>query len=142
MSIFRNIWQYDLTGATLHLATGSYSAGDSGRCGSCRLLSTTGDWFAKDTRLFWPRGTLSHTVHPPTSPAVAVLVDTINEKIGLNRIRFSADDVQKTLTVWRAGDRRGFVWAGDWCAGRLRRQSRSATGGQNRSGDAAYATRH
>ncbi len=104
----------------------------------------TGDWFAKRyLRLFWPRrGLQSHTVHPRTSP-VAVLADNIIEKIPASIvIHFSADDVQKRWTVWRAGDRRLRDGAGDWCTGRLRHQSQpSATGGQNRSGDAAYATR-
>ena len=56
-----------------------------------------GDWFARDTRNFFelegiaiPHGTSAYM------GPIAVLVDAIIEKIpGVNRIKFSADDIQR-----------------------------------------------
>lgn len=92
-----NIWHMTFTGAMLHLATGSYWIGILGVAIHAAFVYKLGDWFAKDTRDFFglegmaiPHGTSAYL------GPIAVLVDTVIEKIpGLNRIHFSADDVQK-----------------------------------------------
>ncbi|WP_336282902.1 PTS galactitol transporter subunit IIC [Cronobacter dublinensis] len=92
-----NIWHMTFTGAMLHLATGSYWIGILGVAAHAAFVYKLGDWFAKDTRDYFglegmaiPHGTSAYL------GPVAVLVDTVIEKIpGLNRIHFSADDVQK-----------------------------------------------
>lgn len=92
-----NIWHMTFTGAMLHLATGSYWLGILGVVVHAAFVYKLGDWFAKDTRdYFGLEGiAIPHGSSAYLSP-VAVLVDTIIEKIpGLNRIHFSADDVQK-----------------------------------------------
>ncbi len=91
-----NIWHMTFTGAMLHLATGSYWLGILGVVVHAAFVYKLGDWFAKDTRDYFG---LEGIAIPHGSSAylgpVAVLVDTIIEKIpGLNRIHFSADDVQ------------------------------------------------
>lgn len=92
-----NIWHMTFTGAMLHLATGSYWLGILGVAAHAAFVYKLGDWFAKDTRDFFG---LDGIAIPHGSSAwfgpIAVLVDTIIDKIpGLNRIHFSADDVQK-----------------------------------------------
>ncbi len=92
-----NIWHMTFTGAMLHLATGSYWLGILGVVVHAAFVYKLGDWFAKDTRDYFG---LEGIAIPHGSSAylgpVAVLVDTIIEKIpGLNRIHFSADDVQQ-----------------------------------------------
>ncbi|WP_309598607.1 PTS transporter subunit IIC, partial [Klebsiella pneumoniae] len=78
-------------------ATGSYWIGILGVVVHAAFVYKLGDWFAKDTRDFFG---LEGIAIPHGSSAylgpVAVLVDTIIDKIpGLNRIHFSADDIQK-----------------------------------------------
>ncbi|WP_368299544.1 galactitol-specific PTS transporter subunit IIC [Kluyvera sichuanensis] len=92
-----NIWHMTFTGAMLHLATGSYWLGILGVAVHAAFVYKLGDWFAKDTRDFFG---LDGIAIPHGSSAwfgpIAVLVDTIIDRIpGLNRIHFSADDVQK-----------------------------------------------
>ncbi len=92
-----NIWHMTFTGAMLHLATGSYWLGILGVAVHAAFVYKLGDWFAKDTREFFG---LDGIAIPHGSSAwfgpIAVLVDTIIDKVpGLNRIHFSADDVQK-----------------------------------------------
>ncbi|EKM0531561.1 galactitol-specific PTS transporter subunit IIC [Cronobacter turicensis] len=92
-----NIWHMTFTGAMLHLATGSYWIGIVGVAAHAAFVYKLGDWFAKDTRDYFglegmaiPHGTSAYL------GPIAVLVDTLIDKIpGLNRIHFSADDVQK-----------------------------------------------
>lgn len=92
-----NIWHMTFTGAMLHLATGSYWLGILGVAVHAAFVYKLGDWFAKDTRDFFG---LDGIAIPHGSSVwfgpIAVLVDTIIDKVpGLNRIHFSADDVQK-----------------------------------------------
>ena len=96
-----NIWHMTFTGAMLHIATGSYWIGILGVVVHAAFVYKLGDWFAKDTRDFFG---LEGIAIPHGSSAylgpVAVLVDTIIDKIpGLNRIHFSADDIQKRVAA-------------------------------------------
>ncbi|ACA30747.1 PTS galactitol transporter subunit IIC [Histophilus somni] len=92
-----NIWHMTFTGALVHIATGSYWLGILGVIVHAAFVYKLGDWFSKDTKHFFeldgiaiPHGTSAYL------GPVAVLVDTIIEKIpGLNKIHFSADDLQK-----------------------------------------------
>ncbi|EHI1800599.1 TPA: galactitol-specific PTS transporter subunit IIC [Salmonella enterica subsp. enterica] len=106
-----NIWHMTFTGAMLHLATGSYWLGILGVVVHAAFVYKLGDWFAKDTRDYFG---LEGIAIPHGSSAylgpVAVLVDTIIEKIpGLNRIHFSADDVQKRFGPFGEPVTVGFV---------------------------------
>lgn len=106
-----NIWHMTFTGAMLHLATGSYWSGILGVVVHAAFVYKLGDWFAKDTRDFFG---LEGIAIPHGSSAylgtIAVLVDTIIEKIpGLNRIHFSADDVQKRFGPFGEPVTVGFV---------------------------------
>lgn len=106
-----NIWHMTFTGAMLHLATGSYWIGILGVVVHAAFVYKLGDWFAKDTRDFFG---LEGIAIPHGSSAylgpIAVLVDTIIEKIpGLNRIHFSADDVQKRFGPFGEPVTVGFV---------------------------------
>lgn len=106
-----NIWHMTFTGAMVHLATGSYWLGMLGVVVHAAFVYKLGDWFAKDTRDFFglegiaiPHGTSAYM------GPIAVLVDTIIEKIpGLNRIHFSADDVQKRFGPFGEPVTVGFV---------------------------------
>lgn len=106
-----NIWHMTFTGAMLHLATGSWWFGILGVVAHAAFVYKLGDWFAKDTRDFFglegmaiPHGTSAYL------GPVAVLVDTLIEKIpGLNRIHFSADDVQKRFGPFGEPVTVGFV---------------------------------
>lgn len=106
-----NIWHMTFTGAMLHLATGSYWIGILGVAIHAAFVYKLGDWFAKDTRDFFglegmaiPHGTSAYL------GPIAVLVDTVIEKIpGLNRIHFSADDVQKRFGPFGEPVTVGFV---------------------------------
>ncbi|EOC0418029.1 PTS galactitol transporter subunit IIC [Cronobacter malonaticus] len=106
-----NIWHMTFTGAMLHLATGSYWIGILGVAAHAAFVYKLGDWFAKDTRDYFglegmaiPHGTSAYL------GPIAVLVDTIIEKIpGLNRIHFSADDVQKRFGPFGEPVTVGFV---------------------------------
>ncbi|EKK4081379.1 PTS galactitol transporter subunit IIC [Cronobacter dublinensis] len=106
-----NIWHMTFTGAMLHLATGSYWIGILGVAAHAAFVYKLGDWFAKDTRDYFglegmaiPHGTSAYL------GPVAVLVDTVIEKIpGLNRIHFSADDVQKRFGPFGEPVTVGFV---------------------------------
>lgn len=92
-----NIWHMTFTGALVHIATGSYWLGILGVIVHAAFVYKLGDWFSKDTKNFFeldgiaiPHGTSAYL------GPVAVLVDSIIEKIpGLNKIHFSADDLQK-----------------------------------------------
>ena len=92
-----NIWHMTFTGALLHLATGSWMIGMAGVVIHAAFVYKLGDWFARDTRNFFelegiaiPHGTSAYM------GPIAVLVDAIIEKIpGVNRIKFSADDIQR-----------------------------------------------
>lgn len=92
-----NIWHMTFTGALLHLATGSWMIGMAGVVIHAAFVYKLGDWFARDTRDFFelegiaiPHGTSAYM------GPIAVLVDAIIEKIpGVNRIKFSADDIQR-----------------------------------------------
>ena len=106
-----NIWHMTFTGAMLHIATGSYWIGILGVVVHAALVYKLGDWFAKDTRDFFG---LEGIAIPHGSSAylgpVAVLVDTIIDKIpGLNRIHFSADDIQKRFGPFGEPVTVGFV---------------------------------
>ncbi|MFZ1871433.1 MAG: PTS galactitol transporter subunit IIC [Chania sp.] len=106
-----NIWHMTFTGAMVHLATGSYWLGILGVVVHAAFVYKLGDWFAKDTRDFFglegiaiPHGTSAYM------GPIAVLVDTVIEKIpGLNRIHFSADDVQKRFGPFGEPVTVGFV---------------------------------
>lgn len=106
-----NIWHMTFTGAMVHLATGSYWLGMLGVVVHAAFVYKLGDWFAKDTRDFFglegiaiPHGTSAYM------GPIAVLVDAIIEKIpGLNRIHFSADDVQKRFGPFGEPVTVGFV---------------------------------
>ncbi len=91
-----------------------------------------GDWFARDTRNFFelegiaiPHGTSAYM------GPIAVLVDAIIEKIpSVNRIKFSADDIQRKFGLWRTGHR-GFCDGADYRHPRgLRCQRCIAAGGK------------
>ncbi|NBI42440.1 PTS galactitol transporter subunit IIC [[Haemophilus] felis] len=92
-----NIWHMTFTGALVHIATGSYWLGILGVIIHAAFVYKLGDWFSRDTKNFFeldgiaiPHGTSAYL------GPVAVLVDTIIDKIpGLNKINFSADDLQK-----------------------------------------------
>ena len=106
-----NIWHMTFTGAMLHIATGSYWIGIRGVVVHAAFVYKLGDWFAKDTRDFFG---LEGIAIPHGSSAylgpVAVLVDTIIDKIpGLNRIHFSADDIQKRFGPFGEPVTVGFV---------------------------------
>lgn len=106
-----NIWHMTFTGAMLHIATGSYWIGILGVVVHAAFVYKLGDWFAKDTRDFFG---LDGIAIPHGSSAylgpIAVLVDTIIEKIpGLNRIHFSADDIQKRFGPFGEPVTVGFV---------------------------------
>ena len=106
-----NIWHMTFTGAMLHIATGSYWIGILGVVVHAAFVYKLGDWFAKDTRDFFG---LEGIAIPHGSSAylgpVAVLVDTIIDKIpGLNRIHFSADDIQKRFGPFGEPVTVGFV---------------------------------
>ncbi|WP_316541641.1 galactitol-specific PTS transporter subunit IIC [Klebsiella michiganensis] len=106
-----NIWHMTFTGAMLHIATGSYRIGILGVVVHAAFVYKLGDWFAKDTRDFFG---LDGIAIPHGSSAylgpIAVLVDTIIEKIpGLNRIHFSADDIQKRFGPFGEPVTVGFV---------------------------------
>lgn len=106
-----NIWHMTFTGAMLHIATGSYWIGILGVVVHAAFVCKLGDWFAKDTRDFFG---LEGIAIPHGSSAylgpIAVLVDTIIEKIpGLNRIHFSADDIQKRFGPFGEPVTVGFV---------------------------------
>ncbi|ELY3761374.1 PTS galactitol transporter subunit IIC [Cronobacter universalis] len=106
-----NIWHMTFTGAMLHLATGSYWIGILGVAAHAAFVYKLGDWFAKDTRDYFglegiaiPHGTSAYL------GPIAVLVDTLIDKIpGLNRIHFSADDVQKRFGPFGEPVTVGFV---------------------------------
>ncbi|ELY4482010.1 PTS galactitol transporter subunit IIC [Cronobacter turicensis] len=106
-----NIWHMTFTGAMLHLATGSYWIGIVGVTAHAAFVYKLGDWFAKDTRDYFglegmaiPHGTSAYL------GPIAVLVDTLIDKIpGLNRIHFSADDVQKRFGPFGEPVTVGFV---------------------------------
>ncbi|RBQ36316.1 PTS galactitol transporter subunit IIC [Rahnella variigena] len=106
-----NIWHMTFTGAMLHLATGSYWLGIMGVVIHAAFIYKLGDWFAKDTRDFF---NLEGIAIPHGSSAylgpIAVLVDTVIGKIpGLNKIHFSADDVQKRFGPFGEPVTVGFV---------------------------------
>ncbi|HDR1905786.1 TPA: PTS galactitol transporter subunit IIC [Pasteurella multocida] len=92
-----NIWHMTFTGALVHIATGSYWLGILGVVVHAAFVYKLGDWFSHDTKHFFeldgiaiPHGTSAYL------GPIAVLVDSIIEKIpGLNKINFSADDLQK-----------------------------------------------
>lgn len=101
-----------------------------------------GDWFARDTRDFFelegiaiPHGTSAYM------GPIAVLVDAIIEKIpGVNRIKFSADDIQRKFGPL-ANRHRGFCDGADYRHPRgLRCQRCIAAGGKNGGSYAADAT--
>ncbi|MDI7659050.1 PTS galactitol transporter subunit IIC [Cronobacter universalis] len=106
-----NIWHMTFTGAMLHLATGSYWIGILGVAAHAAFVYKLGDWFAKDTRDYFglegmaiPHGTSAYL------GPIAVLVDTLIDKTpGLNRIHFSADDVQKRFGPFGEPVTVGFV---------------------------------
>ena len=106
-----NIWHMTFTGAMLHLATGSYWIGMLGVVAHAAFAYKLGDWFARDTKQFFD---LDGIAVPHGSSAwmgpVAVLVDAVIEKIpGLNRIHFSADDVQKRFGAFGEPVTVGFI---------------------------------
>ncbi|WP_413733941.1 galactitol-specific PTS transporter subunit IIC [Sodalis sp. RH21] len=106
-----NIWHMTFTGALIHIATGSYWLGIAGVALHAAFVYKLGDWFARDTREFFglegiaiPHGTSAYM------GPIAVLVDSIINRIpGLNRIHFSADDVQKRFGPFGEPVTVGFV---------------------------------
>lgn len=106
-----NIWHMTFTGALLHIATGNYWIGIGGVVVHAAFVYKLGDWFSKDTKNFFD---LDGIAIPHGSSAylgpIAVLVDTIIEKIpGLNKIHFSADDIQKKFGPFGEPVTVGFV---------------------------------
>lgn len=106
-----NIWHMTFTGALLHLATGSWMIGMAGVVIHAAFVYKLGDWFARDTRNFFelegiaiPHGTSAYM------GPIEVLVDAIIEKIpGVNRIKFSADDIQRKFGPFGEPVTVGFV---------------------------------
>jgi PTS system galactitol-specific IIC component len=76
-----NIWHMTFTGAMLHIATGSYWIGILGVVVHAAFVYKLGDWFAKDTRFLRPRGYCDPARQFGVFRPVAVLVDTIIDKI-------------------------------------------------------------
>ena len=104
-----NIWHMTFTGAMLHIATGSYWIGILGVVVHAAFVYKLGDWFAEETRDFFALRPIPHGSSAYLGP-IAVLVDTIIEKIpGLNRIHFSADDIQKRFGPFGEPVTVGFV---------------------------------
>lgn len=106
-----NIWHMTFTGALVHIATGSYWLAILGVVVHAAFVYKLGDWFAKDTRDFFA---LEGIAIPHGSSAylgpIAVLVDTLIERVpGLNKIHFSADDVQKRFGPFGEPVTVGFV---------------------------------
>ncbi len=91
-----NIWHMTFTGAMLHLATGSYWLGILGVVVHAAFVYKLGTGLPKIPATILASRDCYPTRFIRVPGPVAVLVDTIIEKIpGLNRIHFSADDVQK-----------------------------------------------
>ncbi|MBS0968351.1 PTS galactitol transporter subunit IIC [Chimaeribacter arupi] len=106
-----NIWHMTFTGALVHIATGSYWLAILGVVVHAAFIYKLGDWFAKDTRDYFA---LEGIAIPHGSSAylgpIAVLVDTVIDKIpGLNKIHFSADDVQRRFGPFGEPVTVGFV---------------------------------
>ncbi|MFO6484476.1 PTS transporter subunit IIC [Escherichia coli] len=85
------------TGALLHLATGSWMIGMAGVVIHAAFVYKLGDWFARDTRNFFELEGIA-------IPARYVGVYGADcgagrcyhrENPGVNRIKFSADDIQR-----------------------------------------------
>ncbi|TYA99646.1 PTS galactitol transporter subunit IIC [Aggregatibacter actinomycetemcomitans] len=106
-----NIWHMTFTGAIVHIATGSYWLGILGVVIHAAFVYKLGDWFSRDTKNFFeldgiaiPHGTSAYL------GPIAVLTDTIIEKIpGLNKVHFSADDLQKRFGPFGEPVTVGFV---------------------------------
>ena len=106
-----NIWHMTFTGALVHIATDSYWLGILGVIVHAAFAYKLGDWFSRDTKNFFeldgiavPHGTSAYL------GPVAVLVDTIIDKIpGLNKITFSADDLQKRFGTFGEPVTVGFI---------------------------------
>lgn len=106
-----NIWHMTFSGALVHIASGSYWLAILAVAAHAALVYKLGDWFAKDTKDFFglegiaiPHGTSAYL------GPIAVLVDFIVDKIpGLQRISFSADDVQKRFGAFGEPVTVGFV---------------------------------
>ncbi|MBN6068309.1 PTS galactitol transporter subunit IIC [Aggregatibacter actinomycetemcomitans] len=106
-----NIWHMTFTGAIVHIATGSYWLGILGVVIHAAFVYKLGDWFSRDTKNFFeldgiaiPHGTSAYL------GPIAVLTDTIIEKIpGLNKVHFSADDLQKRFGPFGEPVTAGFV---------------------------------
>lgn len=109
-----NIWHMTFTGALVHIATDSYWLGILGVIIHAAFAYKLGDWFSRDTKNFFelegiaiPHGTSAYL------GPIAVLVDTVIEKIpGLNKISFSADDLQKRFGPLGEPVTVGFVMGG------------------------------
>lgn len=96
-----NIWHMTFTGAIAYIATGNYWIGILGVIIHAIIAYKLGDWFSYDADDYFglegiavPHGTSAYC------GPFAVLVDTIIEKIpGLNKIHFSAEDLEKKFGV-------------------------------------------
>jgi PTS system galactitol-specific IIC component len=104
-----NIWHMTFTGAMLHIATGSYWIG-IWRGGACGFVYKLGDWFAKDTRDFFglegiaiPHGSSAYLGRLPCWSI------RLSKDPRLNRIHFSADDIQKRFGPFGEPVTVGFV---------------------------------
>lgn len=106
-----NIWHMTFTGAMLHIATGSYWLGILGVILHAAFAYKLGDWFAKDVKNYFeldgiavPHGTSAYL------GPIAVMIDALINKIpGLNRIKFSAEDIQKKFGAFGEPVTLGFI---------------------------------
>ncbi len=117
----------------LHLATGSYWLGILGVVVHAALVYKLGAVLKDAPATIFGFGELqkSHTVHPHfLRPRGDCSLICYREKFRASIVfTLARRRCPETLrTVWRAGDCRLRDGAGDWCTGRLRHQSRSATG--------------
>ncbi|HBO37282.1 MAG TPA: PTS galactitol transporter subunit IIC, partial [Pasteurellaceae bacterium] len=106
-----NIWHMTFTGAILHIATGSYWLGILGVIVHAAFAYKLGDWFGRDAKNFFELEgiTIPHGTSAYLGP-IAVLTDTLIEKIpGLNKVHFSADDLQKRFGSFGEPVTVGFV---------------------------------
>ncbi len=105
-----NIWHMTFTGALLHLATGSWMIGMAGVVIHAAFVYKLGDWFAHDTRNFFelegiaiPHGTSAYL-----GPMRCWWMLS-SRKSRVNRIKFSADDIQRKFGPFGEPVTVGFV---------------------------------
>ncbi|BBU82723.1 hypothetical protein EIMP300_41230 [Escherichia coli] len=111
-----NIWHMTFTGALLHLATGSWMIGMAGVVIHAAFVYKLGDWFARDTRDFFelegiaiPHGTSAIPSGPVYGANCCAGRCYHREIPGVNRIKFSADDIQRKFGPFGEPVTVGFV---------------------------------